>query len=505
VRKTERVAVLLAVFLGGAILMALEVAGFRIIGRSFGSALRGTTTVIVVFLIAMSIGYSVGGWLADRWPRIEVLAAVLLVSAAFLLLIPHLDIVFTPRIASISLESFHAFLASLVLFSVPTMLLATVSPFAIRLFARDNLHSGRVAGAMSALSTVGSVAGSVLTAFVLIDWIGSIQLTVMTLGTAVALLALTLSAFSWRHGSQRLVRIVMIAAVGCILAGCFAFTRFATIHERVTSDGTKMLFERDSPYHHLRVLDRPSGERDLIIDTTLQTRMYRNDPNERGLVYEEYAQIARLMRPGLKRLLLIGLGGGTVAKQFTAFYPDTNVDAVEIDPLVVTAAEKYFRVQESPRLRVHVGDGRVFMKAQSEPYDLISIDAYTRGRYGSTIPPHLVTREFFQEVKQHLTSQGLIHFHCYAPRDSPFTRSLYGTIQSVFPSAFAFGETEIIASVAPLQIDSSDLMSRAGYLRTRLPFIDQRIATLRLPTPDSSGVPLLTDDDAPVDRLLRGR
>jgi spermidine synthase len=445
----------------------------------------------------MSVGYAAGGRAGDRWPRVETLAATLLLAGTTLMFIPPLDGTLSGRIAATGNLSLHAFVVSTLLFAVPTMLLAAVSPIAVRLLARSAAESGSVAGGISGLSTIGSVAGSIAAAFFLIDAIGSIDRTVLLLGVCTAALALILAVP---------VRARAIAALSAalLLTGGLAFIRTDRTSEAMTSEGTRVLFERDSPYHHVRVTQRPGRERDLYLDATLQARLYVGDPNDRGLQYPEYVHITRLIRPSVRRALLIGLGAGTLAKQFTRYYPDTTVDAIEIDPLVVEAAEKFFGVRAGERLRIHVGDGRAFLSRQNERYDLISIDAYTRGRYGSTIPPHLVTREFFLQAREKLTAEGFVHFHSYAPRQNRFTRSIYKTMASVYPSLFVFGHSELIASNVPIQIDAAELTDRADAIRGRLPQIAQMIATVREPVPDSTGVEILTDDHAPVDALLRG-
>ena len=504
-RLLTRYAVGLSVFIGGAVLMSLEVAAFRIIGRTFGSALRETTTVIAVFLVAMSIGYWLGGRLGDWRPRLATLAGVFVVAAATLLLVPQLDRALSDSISASGNLSLHAFFATTLFFAIPTVALAMVSPIAIRLFAHDTARAGSVAGSISALSTVGSVVGSVATAFVLIDLLGSINRTVLLLGAFAAMMALIVivADTSPRVRMPFGERCVGATSGMLVLISILPFIASTSGGVPLTSEGTKVLFSRDSAYHQITVLDRPAGERDLVIDSTLQSRMYRGDTQERGLRYAEHVHVARLMRPDTRRVLFIGLGGGTLPKQFTRFYDDTVVDVVEIDPLVATTAREFFGVKESDRLRVHIGDGRVFLKRQEAQYDLISIDAYTRGKYGATIPPHLVTTEFFQEVARKLSKDGIVHIHSYAPRQNPFCRSLYRTLQSVFPSVVVLGETEFFASALPLPSDIETLTERAAAVRHLLPQIDDRIATVGHTIPDSTGVLVLRDDYAPVDTLLR--
>ncbi|HET7707556.1 MAG TPA: fused MFS/spermidine synthase [Thermoanaerobaculia bacterium] len=506
----EKVAIGLAVTLGGAVLMALEVAAFRIIGKTFGTALTETTTVIAVFLAAMSIGYYLGGRVVDGRPQMSTLAWTLVLAAPPMLAVVQFDAFLTESIGRSAIApSLHTLVATTVLFAIPTTLLAAISPIAVRLLSHGTMHSGRVAGAVSAMSTAGSIAGTVVTAFVLIDVIGSIRITVVLLAATSLVLALCLGLSSvsrvrtsgtpiWARGP------VVVGVVSGVLIGALTLDRIGARSVVRTSDRARVLFERDTPYHRVRVIERPPGIRDLFIDATLQSIMRLDQADLRGLEYEEYKHFAKIARPGIKRVLAIGLGGGTSARQFTEYYPDVTFEAVEIDPVVADAAQKYFGVQPGERLRIHIGDGRTFVRKSSQRYDMISVDAYTRGRYGSTIPPHLVTKEFFEEVSKRLEDNGIVHFHSYAGRNSLFSRAVYKTMASVFPSVVILGQTEIIASAAPLHVEPEDILSRTASIRRHLPDIDRRLATLQTQPPEVRDVPLLTDDFAPVDTLLRG-
>src|SRR6185436_1609907 len=119
----ERNVLRAAVFLSGAMLMAAEISAFRIVGKTFGTALRETTAVIAVFLAAMSVGYWAGGRAGDRWPRVSTLLAVLVGAAMTLLIVPWLDAATSPRIAASALDyATHAFVATTILFALPTFL-----------------------------------------------------------------------------------------------------------------------------------------------------------------------------------------------------------------------------------------------------------------------------------------------------------------------------------------------------------------------------------------------
>lgn len=495
----------MAVLLGGAILMALEVAAFRVIGRTFGSALRETTAVISIFLTAMSIGYYGGGRAGDRWPRIATLASVFFVAALFLAVVPRLDGLFSARIATSGLPMpVHAFAATTVMFFAPILLLSAVSPIAVRLFANDLAATGRVAGGISALSTIGSVAGSVVTAFVLIDVIGSINRTVIVLAILSLLSAAALVVESGMGAMSRTVRAGATAAIVLVGAALIVAIRPAPrIVMPMTAGGSRILLERDTPYHQIRVIDNPGKTRDLWMDGTHQSSMDAHDPRV-GLPYTQYLHIARVIRPSIRKALLIGVGGGTTVRQLSGYYLDMEVDAIDVDPVVMDIAQRYFHLRPSDRVRLFSGDGRSFLAGRGQ-YDLISIDVAARGRYGTTIPPHMVTREFFAEAARHLSDGGILHFHCYLGRDNPLTRALDRTLASVFPAVVRFGETEFLASTSPLHYDTAELMARAGAVRERVPQIDERIATLKTERLRSDDVPLLTDDFAPVDTLLRRR
>ncbi|HYO77891.1 MAG TPA: fused MFS/spermidine synthase [Thermoanaerobaculia bacterium] len=506
--RSERSALRFAVFAAGALLMALEVAAFRIIGKTFGSALRETTTVIAVFLAAMAVGYWGGGRAADRRPRSSTLVATLLAAAATVLLVPWADAALSPLVAASGLAlATHAFVATTILFAVPTVLLAATSPIAIRLFTTTTGESGSTAGGISALSTTGSIAGSLITAFFLIDWLESISRTVIfvALGTgATALLVFIASAH--RSSASRRTR-ALAAAGGALLLVLLvaAFVRSSTVENELTAPlpGSTIVYVADSPYHRVTVRDR-GPYRDLYFNVARQTSMKRSDPHGAGLPYTVLFHIAPLLRPDIQRVLMIGLGGGTGVKQFARMYPNVQLDVVEVDPMVAEVARRFFSVQPNERLRIHVGDGRTFLKRSSEKWDLIIVDAYTTNRYGDTMPPHLTTREFFAEIAERLTEDGVLHFHC-AFSSSPLLPAIQRTIADVYPHVLRTSG-EILASPLSMVFDRDQLAARANASPAAgLPDLHRGVAELTAERLPAANAPLLTDDYAPVDTLIYGK
>lgn len=488
-----------AVFLAGATLMALEVAAFRIVGRVFGAALRETTTVIAVFMAAMSIGYWAGGRIGDRWPSRRTLAGTIFLAALATAIIPTLDRALSVRIAESSAAlSVHALIATLLLFFVPTLFLAAVSPMAIRLTATETTQSGSVAGSISALSTIGSIFGTIASAFFLLDWLKSIDRTVLVLATTMFVTA-GLVMFGER---TRLIRPLVAASFFVIIllyAGSETIGRSTTI-----SRDRNVLFEADSPYHHVVVRSHAGGTfRILKFDAmSVQTSMIVSDPTGLGNQYISYFHLAKAIHPQARSLLMIGLGGGSAAKQFLRLYPEVTIDAVEIDPMVVDVAKKFFSVSENERFRIHVSDGRQFVKRATRKWDVVFIDSYTANRYGSTIPAHLVTREFFEEAKSKLAPDGVLHFHLYTGNESPFARALERTLHDVFPVVTTFtggGFTEYFATGTPLS--KEEIVQRAKPLPWGS--LAEAAETMDGSRHWRDGDPVLTDDYSPVDTLLR--
>lgn len=485
----------LGVFGSGAILMALEMLALRLISMNFGGALRETSVVIAVFLIAMSLGYALGGRMGDRWPHARTLMGVMLIAGLCIEPIPFLNQALAERIFQSALPaSIHALTVCFCLYFVPVVLMAGVSPMAIRLLARQVEETGKVAGNVAALSTVGSIVGTLGTSYFLIDLFQSYSRTVYFLGILMILLAGLVGLETL--GSRRLPA---AAALLVLLAG----TRPA---------GAEVIFERDSIYHHILVKDE-GPYRILYFDNSTESRMLRDDPLNGGYEYTDFFHVPFILNPNIRRVLFIGLGGGTGPKRFVNDYPQVQVEAVDVDPVVVEVAQKYFQVRPGPRLKLHVQDGRAFIKRASKTYDLIVLDAYTRNRYGSTIPPHLTTREYFQQLRQRLSPRGCLVYNCTGGETSAITRALYKTIATSFSQQYLFSAETSLNTVLVAWNGEGPRLTRERWIErarqlvqkgfVKLPNFVRRAGQLYTEPLDTADVPLLTDDYAPVDTLMR--
>jgi spermidine synthase len=281
--------------------------------------------------------------------------------------------------------------------------------------------------------------------------------------------------------------------------------------------GSVVVFDGTSPYHHIRVID-DSGLRILSFDGTLETRMSLFDPSEGHFEYTEYFQMPLLWNPHLTNVLMIGLGGASTQRAYQRYLAGVNVETAEIDPLVAKLARQFFYFQDSPSNSVTISDGRLFLRRTKKVYDAIVLDAYVKSLYGSFIPYHLTTKEFFQLANEHLSTNGVLAYNVIGTFQgwrADILGSMYHTLKSVFPQVYLFPATDsmnvvLVATkskeamtVAVAQQRASELVQRA---LARMPSFAQRVRAFRSEPPSSFlRSPILTDDYAPVDGLLRGR
>jgi len=280
------------------------------------------------------------------------------------------------------------------------------------------------------------------------------------------------------------------------------------------SVGAEVVFERTSAYHHIRVIDQ-AGTRMLSFDGTSETRMSLKNPMQGHFEYTEFFHMPWLWA-NLSNVLMIGLGGGSTQRAYQHYCPTVNVETVEIDPAVVQVARDYFFVKESARHRIHISDGRVFLRRSTNRYDAIVMDAYTENRYGSFLPQHMVTKEFFQLASDHLTTNGVLAYNVIGQIHG-FRADLLGaihrTLKSVFSEVYLFpaGDSQnvvLVATKSKLKYTSGVVEQRVAWLtqhqRVSLPTFTQRARAFRADGPAQwARSPVLTDDYSPIEGLLR--
>lgn len=278
--------------------------------------------------------------------------------------------------------------------------------------------------------------------------------------------------------------------------------------------GVRVLFETDSVYHHI-VVTEDRFARYLQFDRSFQSGMLLDSPFDSPFLYAAYAHLGLILTPQPRRVLVIGLGGGSIPKRYWRDYPETAVEVAELDPMVVDVAKRFFAVREDPRLRIFAQDGRLFLRRTAQKYDIIILDAY----FSESIPFHLTTVEFFQLARSRLAPGGVIVSNIIGalegPRSSLF-RAMYKTQAEVFPGRHVFPvafrpyfdadavrNIMLVASTEP-GLTRTEIMEKARRVAPRVKyreFLKYAGDYYDDPIPVED-VPVLTDDYAPVDTLM---
>lgn len=495
----------IVVFVSGGVLMALEIVGSRVLAPYFGSSIFVWGSLISVVLAALSLGYYWGGRFSERNPSFARLMVLLFFPGILIFLLPFVYPTVNLWVVNIDFGNrLNPLIASTIFFLLPGIFIGTISPYAIRLAATALSTVGSTAGTLYALSTCGSIFGTLFTAFYLIPLMG-VRNIVHSLGIILILLSLIL----WPWARLRTVP-AMRTVTALTLVGLLALPVAPLVWARI-----KTIFEKDSFYHRIRV-EEDNEARYLYFDRTLQSAMNLDDPTTLRLLYSRYTSLGLALRPDAKRMLIIGLGGGSIPKKFQKEFPSLEMDVVEIDPEVIEVAKKHFYFKDGKNVRVHAQDGRLFLARASQRYDVILLDAF----YTDAIPFHLTTREFFRLAESKLTPNGILVVNVIGAvtgASSKITRAIVKTQRQVFPQTYLFAirrphnvsldtvqNVIIIATKESQRMDIHDIVRRASALdRGLFPDPINEIAGAYYDaTPSDHDVPLLTDDYAPTDNLL---
>ena len=277
-----------------------------------------------------------------------------------------------------------------------------------------------------------------------------------------------------------------------------------------------VIYEVTSPYHHIRVVEE-RDLRTLCFDDAMESRMSIVNPLQGQFEYTDLFHMAWLWNTQLTSVAMIGLGGGSTQRSFESYYPNVKIETAEIDPVVLQVAKQFFNFQESDRQKIQISDGRVFLRRNTAKRDLIILDAYVQGRYGSAIPQHLATKEFFELVRDRLTTNGIAAYNVIGSLNdwhAEIVGAIYHTLKTVFPQVYVFPAKSsrnivLLATRATVRADLNALRARAVLLvqseRIKIPGFLQRLDSFQaLPPPSAMRSPILTDDYAPVEGLAGG-
>lgn len=459
-------------FVTGGIVMSFEILGSRYLNAYLGSGIYTWAVLISTALVALTAGYFSGDFIADRTASAALFAMIFGVA------------------------SVHAALA---IMSLPVMLLGVYSPSAI---------SFAVPGTVYGVSTAASIAGSVGTTFFLIPTIGTRAITLWcgAIGIGCALLLLALDR-------------ARLPKNGVRSAGLVTFAVLVLASNRVSADDlidenvrAQMLKHSDG-----RVARLETEYNDLFIDKRgsllgLSSMFKRHDyvesiidlkdPDAMTLLYTRIMPVALAYPQETKRILMMGLGAGSISTYLGRAMPDTQIDVVELDPGVIAVGKKYFGLRETDKVRFIESDGRVYLNRHKDTYDLILLDAFRE----LGVPFHMLTREFYALLKEHLAPGGAVASNVVA--NTKLYLSTLVTLRAVFPTVDVYparGEPNspqaIAVAVSGPRPTAESLVQRTHALQTGYHFryplpalISTRVTELY-----SKGADVLTDDFAPAD------
>ena len=492
----------LTVFFSGMTSLAVELSASRLLGNVYGSSNLVWACIIGLILIYLTLGYWLGGKLADKHPTPKVFYRLLMWASLTVGLVP---IIARPilRVAANAFDQLQipmlvgAFITVLILFIIPVTLIGMASPFALKLALHDTENAGRESGRISAISTLGSFIGTFLPVLVLIPLIGtfrtflffsSLLMLVATIGFFVAV-----DFRSWLRQAWMPIVLILLWVFG---------TRGAD------KASENMIYETESAYNYIQVLEVGDyrylrlNEGQGFHSVYSPSDLYYGGPWSQVLV-APFFNSAPFDLDSVQSMAIVGLAAGTTARQATAVYgEDLQIDGFEIDPKIVEIGQTYFGMTGA-NLNVIVEDGRWGLAHSDNLYDIISVDAY-RPPY---IPWQMTTMEFFEIAYNHLTDQGTLVINIgRSPLDRTLVNDLATTIRQVFPTVFTMDVPNSFNTIlfATRQVGNWDNLwenyAHVSSMDEPDPLLLEAMATTLMSVqPEPEVTRVYTDDKTPIE------
>lgn len=484
-------------FFSGMSVMAVELGASRLLAPYFSSSQIVWTIIIGTIMIAMALGNIYGGKSADKSPDPGKLYGRILIAAVWIALIPVVGKYIVLGISALLIFTVSsnfliiaAFAACMVIFVFPLFLLGTVTP-SLAKYSVDSLEdSGRVVGTLGAFNTIGSIIGTFVPTFVSIPAVGTSITFLIFAGILIALCAVY---FLGTHTGKK--KMIVSAVIFLLCCGLGYSDSFAFWQKDLTYEG-------ESIYNYLQVSENDNR---VVLSTNVLFGVQSVYMKEGGLtgLYYDYAMAAPLMVPDKQQkdlnVLILGMGTGTYATQCKKYFGDMQIEGVEIDEKITDLSRKYFSLPDDVKVTTY--DGRAYLQAVDQKYDVIMVDAYQ----DITIPFQMSSVEFFTMVKEHLTDNGVmvVNMNMRGSGEGNINQYLSDTIASVFSEVYTAdvkGSTnrELFASNNSGMIDT--LKSNTAKLSNAdLQNLMQQVADDTVVY--EGGDYLMTDDKAPVELL----
>lgn len=489
----------LTVFVAGMSTLAVEFTTSRMLQTVYGTSNLVWANVIGLVLLCLTIGYFIGGRLADKRPSPTTFYTLITIggfASVFFMLLT--SVVLKTAAAAFAAINVGAMVGSLVVvafaLAVPVIILGCVSPFAIRLAVSDVAEAGRISGRIYAVSTWGSLLGTYLPVLYTIPELGS-RITAVIFGTILLLCGLV---GLWQHSPRRSMAALLLSLALIPLGLLWTGGNIKAYEGQI--------FETESAYNYIQVVRVQDCNYLLLNEGQAYHSFYCDDGRVPRVSVWSIMLAAPFFAPApveVESMAVVGLAAGTIPKQFTQVFGPIPIDGIELDPAIVQAGVDYFDLTE-PNINLIVGDGRYQLNQLDGRYDLITLDAY-KVPY---IPWHLTTREFFAEVRDRLQEDGVLAINVgRAPEDRRLIDAMTATLLQVFPTVQAMdvpGSLNTIL-VATMQSTTPDVLLANWWalpeeadplLRAA---VETAVAHL---TPTNPSDIIFTDERAPVETII---
>ncbi len=482
----------LTVFVCGALVMVYEIIGSRLLSPHLGASTYVWTSLIGVILGALSLGYWLGGKIADQKPDLKTFAFVIFLAGGLVsvtILLKDLILSFIAQMPfGLELKSV---IAALLLFAPASVLLGFVTPYAVKLKITSLEDSGKTVGRLYALSTVGSILGTFLAGFFLIPFVGS-EKTLYLVGATLIGLSLLLAPFALTKTSVALL-VLFVFGVSVSELKSFYLRRIYSLHDIDTEYSRLQIFN---------IIDAETKKPMRVLTTDpffIQSGMYLNS-DELAFSYTKYYHLLKHFKPDFQKTLIIGGAGYSFPKDYLKKYPNAEIEVAEIDPQMTEVARKHFRLKDDPRLKITHQDGRIFLnQSPAGQFDVVLMDAF-----GSlfSVPFQLTTVEAVSNINRVLKDDGVVIFNLGGAIKGDLNKFLQAelkTYRQVFPKVYLFKINPDLPDEKP-----QNLIIIACKAQNTAPLISNDAETAgllnhRYTQELDTRLDILTDDLAPVE------
>lgn len=423
----------ITVFICGLSTMGIELTASRLLAPFFGASIFVWTNIIGIILISLSIGYFLGGKFADKYPYEKYFYTFSLISGILIGLIPFLSSFILPisvqAIVNSSANDFFLSLSScIILFSVPTIFLGAIVPYAIRINLKKIERVGNTSGIIYAMSTIGSIIGVYIPTMILIPLIGT-HLSIILFSSLLIFISIVSIILVVKINPLKKILGLLIVSIFLLnIIYIIQYPTFGEIAEN-TFDNVNVIYETETPYSYIFV-DKNEEAKYLRSRIAGGTWSLKIDDKHFTKSRFDYPLVSTSMNKNTENVLILGLAGGTTSNSFTYAYPDVKIDGIELDSTIIEIGKKYFNIN-TKNLNPVISDGRLYVKTTDKKYDIIFIDVY-RDAY---IPFHMVTIEFFNEAKAILQNDGVLCINIVNYNENTLD-AIFNTVSNVFQSVY---------------------------------------------------------------------